>query len=63
MGDSFLSYQEIRKSIKIIKKQKINLTIFEVLTVIFIINAAKKNNDYNSPDDDQCRDQEQIFNE
>ena len=47
MGDSFLSYEEIKKSIKIIKKQKINLTIFEVLTVIFIINAAKKNNDYN----------------
>ena len=47
MGDSFLSYKEIKKSIKIIKKQKVNLTIFEVLTVIFIINAAKKNNDYN----------------
>ena len=47
MGDNFLSYQEIKKSIKIIKKQKINLTIFEVLTVIFMINAAKKNNDYN----------------
>ena len=42
MGDNFLSYQEIKKSIKIIKKQKINLTIFEVLTVIFMINAAKK---------------------
>jgi len=47
MGDNFLSYKEIKKTIKIIEKQKINLTIFEALTVIFIINAAKKNNDYN----------------
>ncbi len=47
MGDSFLSYQEIKKTIKIIEKQKIRLTIFEVLTVIFILNVAKKNNDYN----------------
>ena len=47
MGKEFLSYKEIKKSIKIIEKQKINLTIFEVLTVIFILNAAKKNNDYN----------------
>ena len=47
MGDKFLNYEEIRQSIKIIEKQKINLTIFEALTVIFILNAAKKNNDYN----------------
>ena len=47
MGNNFLSYQEIKKSMKVIEKQKINLTIFEVLTVIFILNAAKKNNDYN----------------
>ena len=47
LGDSFLSHSEINKTIKIIEKQKINLTIFEVLTVIFILNAAKKNNDYN----------------
>ena len=32
---------------QIIEKQKINLTVFEVLTVIFIINAAKINNDFN----------------
>ena len=42
MGKKFLSYKEIKKSIKVIEKQKINLTIFEVLTVIFILNAAKK---------------------
>ena len=47
MGNNFLSYKEIKKTIKIIEKQKINLTIFEVLTVIFVLNAAKRNNDYN----------------
>ena len=47
MGNNFLSYSEIKKTIETIEKQKINLTIFEVLTVIFIINAAKKNNEYN----------------
>ena len=47
MGDSFLGYKEIKKTIKTIEKQKIKLTIFEVLTVIYILNAAKKNNEYN----------------
>ena len=47
MGSNFLDYKEIEKTIKMIEKQKINLTIFEALTVIFILNAAKKNNDYN----------------
>ena len=47
MGDNFLSYKEIKKTIKVIEKQRINLTIFEALTVIFILNSAKKNNDYN----------------
>ena len=47
MGNNFLSYKEIKKTVKIIQKQKINLTIFEALTVIFILNAARKNNDYN----------------
>jgi len=47
MGNNFLSYKEIKKTVKIIEKQKINLTIFEALTVIFILNAAERNNDYN----------------
>ncbi len=47
MGSKFLSYKEINKTIKIIEKQKINLTIFEVLTVIFVLNASEKDNDYN----------------
>ncbi len=46
-GNSFLSYAEIKEKIKIIEKQKINLTIFEVLTVIFILGVSKKNNDFN----------------
>ena len=47
MGDNFLSYKEIRNTIKVIEKQNINLTIFEALTIIFIINAANKDNEYN----------------
>mgnify|MGYP005996755965 CR=1 FL=1 len=47
MGSGFLDYKNIQDSIKIIKKQNIRLTIFEVLTIIFIINAAKRNNSYN----------------
>ncbi len=47
MGKNFLSYKEIKKTLKIIERQKINLTVFEVLTVIFVLNAAKQYNDYN----------------
>ena len=47
MGNRFLNLNEIKKSIKIIENQKINLTVFEVLTVIFVVNAANKDNDYN----------------
>ena len=47
MGNGYLSHDKIKRTIKIIEKQKINLTVFEVLTVIFIINAAEENNDYN----------------
>ena len=47
MGNNFLSYKNISKTLKLIEKQNIKLTVFEVLTVIFIINAAEENNDYN----------------
>ena len=47
MGNRYLTHQEIKQSIKIIEKFKIPLTVFEVLTVIYIINAAKQNVDYN----------------
>jgi len=47
MGKNFLSFSEIKKTIKTIEKQKVNLTIFELFTVIFILNASKRNNKYN----------------
>ena len=46
MGNKYLTHQEIRKSIKLISKLRIPLTIFEVLTVIFIVNAAQQNTNY-----------------
>ena len=46
MGNRYLTHREIRQSIKLIAKLKIPLTIFEVLTVIYIINASKQNVDY-----------------
>jgi dihydrofolate synthase / folylpolyglutamate synthase len=46
-GNSFLGYDEINKAIKTIEQQKIKLTVFEVLTVIFILKASEKNNDFN----------------
>ena len=47
MGNKLLSYKEINQTIKVIKQQNIKLTIFEVLTVIFILNASKEKNHYN----------------
>ena len=46
MGDRYLTHQEIKQSITLIAKLKVPLTIFEVLTVVYIINASKKNTDY-----------------
>ena len=46
MGDRFLTHQEIKQSIKLIAKLKVPLTIFEALTVIYIVNASKQNVDY-----------------
>ena len=42
MGDRYLSYAEIKKTIKIIEKLEKSLTIFEAITLIYIINAANK---------------------
>ena len=47
MGNRHLTHQEIKQSIVQIAKLKVPLTIFEVLTVIYIINASKQNTDYN----------------
>ena len=46
IGNRFLTYREIRQSIEIIEKLKVPLTIFEVLTVIYILNASKQNTNY-----------------
>ena len=46
MCDRYLTHQEIKKSIKLIEKVKVPLTIFEVLTVVYIMNASKQNVDY-----------------
>ena len=46
IGDRYLTHQEIQQSIKIIEKFKVPLTIFEVLTVIYIINASRQNTNY-----------------
>ncbi|MDB9799512.1 hypothetical protein OAB48_00590 [Pelagibacteraceae bacterium] len=47
LGNRYINYAEIKKTIKLIEKQKIPLTIFEVLTVIYILNLTNRNNNYN----------------
>ncbi len=47
MGGKYLTHREIKQSITLIAKLKIPLTIFEVLTVIYIVNASRLNTDYN----------------
>ena len=46
MGDRYLTHQEIKQSIMLIAKLQVPLTIFEVLTVVYIINASRQNTDY-----------------
>jgi dihydrofolate synthase/folylpolyglutamate synthase len=46
MGNRYLTHREIKQSIKLIAKLKVPLTMFEVLTVVYIINAAKQNTNY-----------------
>jgi dihydrofolate synthase/folylpolyglutamate synthase len=46
IGNRYLTHLEIKNSVKIIEKLKVPLTIFEVLTVIYIINASKQNVNY-----------------
>ena len=46
MGDRYLTHQEIKQSITLIAKLKVPLTIFEVLTVVYLIYASKQNTDY-----------------
>ena len=42
----YLTYKEIKDAIKKIEKLKIPLSVFEVLFLIYVINASKKNVDY-----------------
>ena len=46
MGKEYLTHTEIKNTIKIIEKLKIPLTVYEVLTLVFIINASQRNNNY-----------------
>ena len=46
LGGRYLTHTEIKQSIKLIEKTKVPLTIFEVLTVIYIVNAAQQKVDY-----------------
>jgi len=46
MSDKYLTHKEIKKTIKQIEKLNIPLTIFECLTLVYIINASKINADY-----------------
>ncbi len=47
MCNKYLTHTEIKKTIKEIEKLNTPLTIFECLTLVYIINAAKMNADYN----------------
>ena len=47
MGGKYLSHKEIETTIKQIEKLNIPLTVFECLTLVYIINASKINADYN----------------
>ena len=46
MGNRYLTYKEIKNSIKKIEKLKIPLSVYEVLTLVYVINASKLNVDY-----------------
>jgi len=47
MGNGYLSHNKIKKTIRQIEKLNIPLTVFECLTLVYIINASKINADYN----------------
>ncbi len=48
LKNRFITIKEIKKCIKIIEKTDIKLTLFELLTCIYILSAKKNNNvDYN----------------
>ena len=47
IGGRYLTHKEIGDTIKQIEKLKIQLTIYEVLTLVYVINASKVHVDYN----------------
>ena len=47
MGKKYLSHKKIENTIKQIEKLNIPLTVYECLTLVYIINASKINADYN----------------
>ncbi len=49
MSKKYLTHNEIKKTIKKIEKLNIPLTIFECLTLVYIINASKINALYPTP--------------
>jgi len=44
LKDKFISTEEFKKNISIIKKLKVKLTLFELLTLVFFISASKLKN-------------------
>src|SRR6056300_481120 len=46
LGNRYLTHAEIKESIKLIEKTKVPLTIFEVLTVVYIMKASQQKVDY-----------------
>ena len=47
MGNKYLTHKQIKKTIRQIEKLNIPLTVFECLTLVYIINASKINSEYN----------------
>ena len=47
LGNRYLSHKEIKKTINQIERLNIPLTVFECLTLIYILNASKIHTDYN----------------
>ena len=47
MGNVYLTHKEIKTTIKQIEKLNIPLTVFECLTLVYILNASRINADYN----------------
>ena len=46
LGNKFITLKEIKKYKKIIEKTNLKLTLFELLTCIFILSAAKKDSEF-----------------